>query len=234
MQTVMRKGHRLLRIIVFILSLVAPALTGVALLTAAGLKTDGLAGWLLTQNPRFRTAMSGLHKLEDFKYPLNYGLGGPRDVGVLKITDPSWDVMLDFVQSEIAIRKSIRNLPISPKKAGGQPANSSTSVAGRELIPKKDFYLAKTLVALRFPVASAGDQPLAPPFRLYLSVASHSPRGMVPREVYEFISFEEFRLDLRRMILNQMEEWSLWLAFIGFAATLLIGVIQKAMVLFGS
>ena len=84
------------------------------------------------------------------------------------------------------------------------------------------------MVAIHLPVASAGDHPLAPPFRLYLSVPARVPGGVLPFEVYEFLSFEEFRLDLQRLVRNQMEEWSLWLAFIGFATTLIINVIERA------
>ena len=40
--------------------------------------------------------------------------------------------------------------------------------------------------------------------------------------MYEFLSFEEFQLDLRRLILGEMQGWSLWLAVIGFGCTVLI------------
>jgi hypothetical protein len=46
------------------------------------------------------------------------------------------------------------------------------------------------------------------------------------REVYEFLSFEEFRLDLRHMAVDEMEEWSLWSAVVAFALGLLIGLLR--------
>jgi len=51
--------------------------------------------------------MDGLKTLQDIKYP--YVIVNQKfDIGILSIDQPSWQVMLDFLQSDIAFRKSDR------------------------------------------------------------------------------------------------------------------------------
>jgi hypothetical protein len=52
------------------------------------------------------------------------------------------------------------------------------------------------------------------------------PGDIVTPMVYEFLSFEELRLDLRDMIVGEMEAWSLWLAVIAFGLSAIIGAIR--------
>jgi hypothetical protein len=75
-----------------------------------------MAGGLLSICPRYQFAMDAWNRLQDMEYPV------PSDspthftnIGVLPIDAPSWAVLLDFVQSETAIRKSERNQPEPPK-----------------------------------------------------------------------------------------------------------------------
>lgn len=150
-----------------------------------------------------------------------------RDGGVLKITDPAWQVVLDFVRPDVAIRKSERNLPPQPRTPSQEPVAGAHPPAYAETISRGDFDRAKTLVAIRLDVASAGDQPLAPPYRLVLITPRPWPPGFKIWRVYQFLSFEEFRLDLRRMITSEMEEWSLWTAAVAFVLGLPPGLVRQ-------
>lgn len=46
---------------------------------------------------------------------------------------------------------------------------------------------------------------------------------LTSRRVYEFLSFEEFRLDLRRMIVEEVDADARWLSVVAFLGTLLTG-----------
>lgn len=159
------------------------------------------------------------------------------NVGVVSIDEPQWSVFWDFVQSETAIRKSERNEPTPPQQLGvaspNPPQSSSPSSNQGEAVPEGsgvakvpstatpqsfaanqvnpaaipiNFQRIKTILAIRSPgVISAGTKPLVPPYALLVLWP-----GNLAHRVYEFLSFEEFRLDLRRMMLNELEEYSVW------------------------
>ena len=208
---------------------------------AAALKNEALANYLLSWNSRYGEAMAAVRILGDMQYPFP---DIPNiKVGILKITDPSWPVMLDFVQSEIAIRKSPRNLPVSPDTVVPQAAtnakpdtkgpasidlNSTPAAQMSMKILKSEFDRAKTIVAVKYTVAQAGDQPLAPPYRLILTTPLAFSQQVATPFVYEFLSFEELRLDLRDMVVGEMEAWALWLAVIAFAVSIVIDGIRRA------
>ncbi len=108
---------RVLRIGLSLLSVVVGTLTFLGLMTAAALKTDPLATRFLAFYPRYTQAMEGVKILEEMDFSVPSGgtdeKGQPliSKVGILSIDEPQWPVMFDFIQSEIAIRKSERNDP---------------------------------------------------------------------------------------------------------------------------
>jgi hypothetical protein len=154
------KRSRFPGIALSVLSLLAAFLTGGGLIMAAALKNENLADKVLSWNPRYALAMEGWHILQDFKYPLQKTPDTTQNVGVLKITDPSWRVILDFTRSETAIRKSERNQPSFPATPPETPATGLTPPLTLGIIPPSSFDRAKTIVAIRLDVARAGDQPL--------------------------------------------------------------------------
>jgi hypothetical protein len=143
------------------------------------------------------------------KYPVKSGETKTMDVGVLSIEDPSWHVMLEFIQSETAIRKSDRNEPPTPtpSAASATTPHPSTTI---------NFGRVKTIVATRVDVMQAGSRPLVPPFSLVLLTPDAAGRKM-----YEFLSWEEFRLDLRQFFLDELNVITLWLSLIAFVIGLL-------------
>jgi hypothetical protein len=227
----------LLRFGLTVLSVFAALLTGLGLITAAAVRNDNLAAKILPFYPRYLLAMDGFHTLQDMKYPAQNGKdanGNPQfiNVAVLSIDDPPWSVMLDFIQSETAVRKSERNEPApqqsplqssapaaAPVETPSQP--SSQPQAPPQALPTINFGRIKTITAFRNDVMSAGPKPLVPPYNL---VVLWPPT--IPRRVYEFLSFEEFRLDLRRMILDEIQESVLWMSVVAFACTVLINTLR--------
>lgn len=196
-------------------------LTLFGLVLGAGIKNDRIADVALSLYPRYELAVRGFEILQDAKYPLPMSEGGAsRNVGVLEITHPSWSVLLDFLKSEVAVRKSERNEPL--------PVASLAEKDGKAAAPKDsppppiNFDRVKTIIALRMDVISAGSKPLAPPFSL--NVLWPVPVG---RRVYEFLSFEEFRLDLRATMLAEVESVALWIAVIAFLAELPAILLKK-------
>jgi hypothetical protein len=216
-----------------VLSLLAASLTGGGLILAASLKTDVLANKVLSLNPQYALAIQGHELLKKMEYPVQTGENQTANLGVLTIDDPSWPIFLDFIKSDIAIRKSERNEPpgmeaprlqqTPPSGNGAEPANPSRPATP---LPEINFDRIKTIVSIRVPTATAGTKPLAPPYRLMV-LWPDEPMPAVPRRVYEFLSFEEFRLDLRRMLLDRMEEWSLWIAVVAFAIGLPIDALRR-------
>jgi hypothetical protein len=157
---------------------------------------------------------------------------------VLSIDDRAWGVLLDFIRSETAIRKSERNEPSNPHSLPTPaPAPSPPSTEGNSTSPSVsvpparpedapaeiNFERIRAILCLKFSVASAGPKPLSPPYALVVIW----PAPPAAHRVYEFLSFEEFRLDLRHMILQEMEGWSLWLAVVAFAFGLLVEGLRR-------
>ena len=76
---------------------------------SVALKNQNFTDWILLKWPSspYLLAMDGLKTLQDIKYP--YVIVNQKfDIGILSIDQPSWQVMLDFLQSDIAFRKSDR------------------------------------------------------------------------------------------------------------------------------
>ena len=88
-------------------------------------------------------------------------------------------------------------------------------------LPPIDFDRIKTITSIETPVVSAGSKALSPPYHLIVLWP-----GNVARRVYEFLSFEEFRLDLRHMMLDEIEEMGLWLGGVAAIATILLNAFR--------
>jgi hypothetical protein len=101
------------------------------------------------------------------------------------------------------------------------PQSTAQPQATPQALPAINFGRIKTITAFRNDVMSAGSKPLVPPYNLVVLWPLS-----IPRRVYEFLSFEEFRLDLRRMIIDEVQESVLWISVIAFACTLLINVLR--------
>jgi len=90
-----------------------------------------------------------------------------------------------------------------------------------------DYDLVKTVVCMNSPVlVVAGSESLGPRYKL-----------VVPwnggEDVYDFLSFREFRLDMRRMILDELEETALWIAVVAFAFSVPLDALRRLTALAG-
>lgn len=193
-----------------LLTWLAGFLTFAGLVLSAALKDTKLTDGILPYYPRYNLARAAVQILEDLKYPTSLRPGEEdkgEKIAVLDIDHPAWPVMLDFLKSEIAIRKSERSEPSQPTPSG----TSSSGQAAQNLpsLPEINFDRVKTIFTVRGPVISAGTKPLTPPFSLV--VIWPPPHG---RRVYEFATFQEFGFDLRHMIVGEVESFALWLAVV--------------------
>lgn len=161
--------------------------------------------------------MRGFQILQEMRYPVTTGKPPQTlNVGVLPIENPAWPVMVAFLRSEIAIRKSDRDEPM--------PTQGATGNAATVPLPPVNFQRIKTIISVRSAVLTAGDQPLLPPFSLDALWPVNAPTA---RRMYEFRSFEEFRLDLREMVVQDLETLSLELTLIAFVCGFLATVVRR-------
>jgi hypothetical protein len=219
---------RLVKIALSVLTLLPPFLTGAGLLLAAAVKTDTLADFILTHDPRYSVAMRGLDTLQDMKYSFPPPENSIK-AGIISIDDPEWGVMLAFIESETAIRKSERNEPSAPNAMAAPPTSQNSAapappVPAANSLPDINFDRIKTIVSFRMDIATIGPTPIVPPYRLMVFWPNQPAIG---RRVYEFMSFREFRLDLRHFLLDEIEGWSLWMAVISFGVTALTDVTHR-------
>lgn len=193
----------------FWLSIAAGALTIVGVLFDIGLRYTAASDVLLSYYPRYTLAMRGFHILEEMKYPF---LNGPTKqqmtVGVLPIEDRSWPIMVGFLRSDTAFLKSPRNDPPHPKN---QPS-----------LPAVNWERIKTIVSVKSDVPLAGDQPLMPPYSLDVLWPGNAGRVM-----YEFRSWDEFRLDLRETMLQRLETTDLWITLTAVVCTILAESLRR-------
>ena len=127
-----RRGYRIGRVFRFALGMLwftSTVLTGGSLILAAALKTETLASEILAYDPRYMLASAGVETLRDMHYPLSRidpktNKTSTVNIGILNIDNPSWPVTLEFVRSEIAIRKSQRGVPIAGQNDAGPPKKS--------------------------------------------------------------------------------------------------------------
>ena len=208
------------------LTILTYALTLCGLTLAAGLKLDSVSSRILPHYPRYKSAMKALEILADDPQPITKDGeifkkedGEPILATVLGIDHPSWPVMLDFMKSETAIRKSDINDPVKIS-----PDNQS---ATNELkLAEIDYDRIKAIFAIRVKdVLKAGNKPITEPYRVFTTVP---PSTTVKwRRIYDFLSFEEFRLDIRKMLVAELEFYSIILTIVAVLGAILLYVIKR-------
>lgn len=216
-------------------------------MTAAAIKTNSLSDRFLLYYPRYQLALAGFETLRKLNQP-TLDAGKEIQVGVLSITDASWPILVQFLQSETATRKSGRGdpsfnqwvPPSPPAPTSTSSPSSSTAVApksgvapatspplapsppqGPINIPGVDYARIKTIVCVKLDVLMAGNKPLVPPY--HLVVFWPVP---IARHVYEFLSFDEFLADLKKVMLDEIEAASLWLSVVALAITIATGLLR--------
>jgi len=204
---------RSISIIINLLKMVTPILLAFGLVITFCLKIDRLKNIILPFYPRYELAEVGIKTLEDIRYPLTQPTKKPEvtKVGVLDITHQSWGVILDFLQSEIAFRKSNRNEPAQKQPTtndnSSETSNETSSVAPQQV----NWDRLKTIISKHRNVVKAGEKPLLPPYQLFAVIPNSS--GPTPTQ-YEFLDFKEFRLDMKEMLVNELESYAILLSLI--------------------
>ncbi len=222
------------------LCLVIAALLGVSLGTVI---QSPLRDRVLPFYPRGAHALEALSSFKKLDEQIMVD-NKPRAVSVLKIDDPSWRVIFDFIQSEIAIQKSSRDdrlltrtdtSPESGSDPGNQQPPPPTATPGAEATPggiKQDtprerlspisFNRVKTITCIHLTPLRAGRTPLTPEYALLV----WSPPN-IARSVYEFLSFDEFRNDLGGMVVGELMLYSGLLAAIPLCAEIVIILVGR-------
>jgi hypothetical protein len=108
------------RFVLSTLTVLAALCTFGGIIAALATKNDTLATKLLSVYPRYVLAMDAMQALQDMKFPIREG-AATVNVGVVSIDEPSWNVLLDFVKSETAIRKSERTEALIPRPPAQPP-----------------------------------------------------------------------------------------------------------------
>jgi hypothetical protein len=236
-----------LRFVLSTLTVIAALLTFSGIVAALATKNDALASKLLPYYPRYLLSSAAMHALEEMSLPLREG-NVTTNLGIVSIDEPAWPVLLAFIESETAIRKSERtealipqplaqqpappaappappaqaspDMPTGSGSANAPPAQPTPLVAVQA--PPINFNRVKTVISVRNSgVISAGTKALVPPYNLLVLWP-----GNVPRRVYEFLSFEEFRLDFRKVVLDEIGEWGLWLSAFAFVCGLVLNALR--------
>jgi len=176
-------------------------------------KNERLKNYYLPFYPRYNLAEAARRKLSDLRYKITDEKGQEVKVAVLEIDDDSWEVMFDFLQSEIALRKSDRTKPGSiGVMLPGQSPKASKEDTSKTSVPINWDHV-KTIFAVRLNVARIGPKPIFPPYRLTVTW-----RGLTSVDVYKFLSFKEFRLDMNEMLAKELEYYGLLLTLCAFTA----------------
>jgi hypothetical protein len=138
---------------------------------------------------------------------------------VLSIDNPCWPVMFDFMRSEIAFRKSDRNYKLNDKQNDNEQSANETTTEIDEI----NWGRIKTIFVIYLSnVAKVGNKPLSEPFRAIVFWP-----GLKAHNVYGFLSFEEFRLDIKKMLTEELEYYSYFLALVGAIGTIFLPLIKK-------
>jgi hypothetical protein len=236
----LRPPLAVLRFVLSALTLLAALLTFSGIVAALSTKNEILATKMLSVYPRNLLAMEAFRALQDMKYPIVSGPSTTTNIAVVSIDDPSWGVLIDFIRSEPAVRKSERTEALVPQPAAQvsppppqaqappndslqAPSTQAPSAPQTPTLPTAiNFDRIKTISAIKNEnIISAGPKALVPPYNLLVLWPAN-----VGHRVYEFLSFEEFRLDLRHMMLDEIGEWGLWLSAFAFVCGLVINALR--------
>jgi hypothetical protein len=169
------------------------------------LKTDQLTDSILLYYPRYTRVQDAFTVLEDFRYP-NPTPSGGNNISVLDIDHPAWRVMLDFIRSDIAFRKSARNAPSAPQPPPEHTPSEGMLTDQPQPLPEINWNRLKTIMVFQISGPRVAGRPLVPPYHLMV-LWPVSPRS-VPRSVYEFLSFQEFRSDVKRMLVQELDYYT--------------------------
>lgn len=217
--------------IVKTLTVLAPVIVLFGLMLAACLKIEGVASRTLSLYPRYSLALEGIKILEDNPQVMKKENEIVKDASdreitatVLGIDHPSWSVMLDFIKSDIAFRKSDRNQTIEETLSREDRSDANETATHKKALTKINFDRIKTIIVLRVrDVAKLGGKPITEPYRAVVVEPSQNKL----RRVYDFLSFEEFRLDVKKMLVNELEFYSIVFAIFAVLCNILLYYIRK-------
>ena len=75
-------------------------------------------------------------------------------------------------------------------------------------------------------VFKVGNKPLTEPYRVFTTVPPSTT--IKSRRIYDFLSFEEFNLDMKKMLVGELEFYSIILAIVAVLGAMLLHVIKRA------
>jgi len=218
--------------IVKTLTVLAIVIVLFGLMLAACLKIEWVASRTLSLYPRYSLALEGIKIFEDNPQVVKKGneimKGEGTDQGimatVLSIDHPSWSVMLDFIKSEIAFRKSDRNQTIEESLSRENHSDANENATNKKTLTKINYDRIKTMIVIRVTgVIKAGGKPITAQYRVL--VFDPSQKGS--RLVYDFLSFEEFKFDIKKMLVGELEFYSIVSAIIAVLCDIALYFIRK-------
>ena len=215
------------------LTILTYVLTLCGLLLTAGLKLDSVSSKILPYYPRYKLAMKAIEIFADDPQPLmkdgeifNGKDGKPIYITVLGIDHPSWPVILDFMKSEIAIRKSDINDPVKEKVNVVEIPQDNQSATDEVILSKINYDRIKTIFVIRVHnVIKAGNKPITEPYRVFTMVPPSTIAKF--RRIYDFLSFEEFKLDIKKMLVGELEFYSIILAIVAVLGAIFLHIIKR-------
>ncbi len=223
---------RMVRGIVKTLTVLTTIIVLVGLILAACLKIEGVASRILPLYPRYNLALEGIKVFKDNpqvvkrdnEIVMSEDAGKEVMATALGIDHPSWPVMLDFIKSEIAFRKSDRNRTIEETLIREDQSNNNENVIHKKIPTKINYDRVKTFIVVRATdVVTIGDKPITAQYRIQV----FDPSQGINRMVYDFLSFEEFKLDLKKMLVDELEFYSIIFAIIAVLCNVPLYCIKK-------
>ncbi len=223
---------RMVNGIVKTLSVLSTVIVLFGLMLSACLKIEWVASKALSLYPRYSLALEGINNFEDNPQVVKKGSeimkGDGTDQGimatVLSIDHPSWSVMLDFIKSEIAFRKSDRNQTIEETFSREDQSDVNENATNKKTLTKINYDRIKTIIVIRVTgVIKAGGKPITAQYRALVFEPSH--KGS--RLVYDFLSFEEFKFDIKKMLVGELEFYSIVSAIIAVLCKIALYFIRK-------
>ena len=218
--------------IVKTLTVLATVIVLFGLMLAACLKIEGVASWTLSLYPRYSLAMEGIKVFEEnpqiIKKENEIIKSEDTDQGimatVLSIDHPSWSVMLDFIKSDIAFRKSDRNQTIEESLSRKDQSDANENATHKKAPTKINYDRIKTIFVIWVTgVIKVGDKPITAQYRAMV----FDPSQRRNRIVYEFLFFEEFKSDLKKMLVGELELYSIVSAIIAVLCNIALYYIRK-------
>jgi hypothetical protein len=202
------------------------------LILAACLKIERVASRILPLYPRYGLALEGIKVFEGNPQVIKNENEIIKDedtdrevmATLLDIDHPSWSVMLDFIKSEIAFLKSDRNQTIEETVSIEDQSDDNENATNKKTLTKINYDRIKTIFVVRARnVPTIGGKSITAPY----SVQVIDPSQKRNRKVYEFLSFEEFKLDLKKMLVGELEFYSIVSAIIAVLCNIALYFIRK-------